>query len=78
MGHELIRPDGKKIFVDRDALAELQKAGVLNGRRTRIKENIYPALVRGLISDRVRNHIGGMELKGPNVCTCYCSQCTEF
>jgi hypothetical protein len=76
-GHSLYTPDGRQILVDRDALAELQKAGVLNGRRNRIKPNVFPALVRGMLSDRVRNHLGGIHLTGPNVCICRCSQCRE-
>jgi hypothetical protein len=76
-GHLLCTPDGRQISVDRDALAELQKAGVLNGHRTRIKPSIYAKLVRGLLSDRVRNHLGGMKLTGPNICTCKCSKCAR-
>ena len=75
-GHRLITPDGREIAVDRDALAELQRARLLNGHRTRIRNSIYPALVRGLLSDRVRRHLGGVELTGPIVCTCSCVQCT--
>lgn len=74
-GHSLKTPDGRQILVDRSALAELQRAGILNGHRTRIKPTIYRALMRGLLSDRVRNHLGGMDLSGPNVCVCDCSEC---
>lgn len=74
-GHLLRTPDGRQIPVDYQALRELQRAGLLSGRRTRILPGIYAALTRGLLSDRTRRHLGGMELTGPDICVCDCWMC---
>jgi hypothetical protein len=76
-GQKLRTPDDREIPVDYDALRELQKSGLLNGRRTHIKIQIFRAMARGLLSDRLRNHIGGMDLLGPNVCICNCQECRD-
>lgn len=73
-GHPLLTPDGRTITVDYAAMRELQKAGLLTGRRTRLRPGIWAALTRGLLSDRLRRHLGP-DLSGPEVCTCECHLC---
>ncbi len=76
-GHSLKTPDGRRIRVDRDALAELQKKGLLKRHRTAIHPAIYEVLKNGqLISDRLRRHLGP-DLSGPSVVVCHCEQCTK-
>jgi len=76
MGHEIMRPDGYVIRIDRDALAELQKKRLLIRHRRAFHPRIVEVLhIDGLLSDRLRQHLGP-DLSGPEVCVCHCQDCS--
>jgi len=58
-GHELRLPNGDRFRVDKVALVELQKSGFLTKHRTTLRNTIFDALrVPGLLTDRLRRHLG--------------------